>query len=212
MKIDFHIHTKSSHDSIIRPIDLAAKSRKLGVIPAVTDHDSIGSLSAMRDLGAQFIPGEEVGTDRGDVIGLYISEHIPKKIPFSEALDRIHEQGGITYLPHMFDSTRAGIVPDNEDIPKIDIIETFNARSIMQSYNEKAEAFADKHRKLKAAGSDTHFLSEFGKTYTELPDFDLDNPKQLLRALKKAELVTSKAPIYVKGTTTLLMLGKKLLG
>ncbi len=212
MKIDFHIHTKASHDSIIRPIDLIAETRKLGIIPAVTDHNSIGSFQAMKNLGAQFIPGEEVGTDRGDVIGLYISDCIPKRTPFSEALDRIHEQGGITYLPHMFDSTRAGIVPDKENIPKIDVIETFNARCFSQRYNDKAEAFADKHNKLKAAGSDTHFLSEFGKTYTELPDFDLGNPKELLKALKKATLVKKKAPVYVKGTTTLLMLGKKLLG
>jgi len=212
MKIDFHIHTRYSPDSMIKPEDLARKAEKLGIIPSVTDHWSIGCHARMRSLCAEFIPGEEILTDRGDLIGLYVSELIPKGTPFLEALDRIREQGGLAYLPHMYDYGRSGAHAGDEEAAKVDIIEVFNARCLKKEYNEKAKAFAEKHSKLKAAGSDSHFLFEFGSTYTELPDFDIEDPKALLRALRSAKLVTKKAPFFVRGTTTLLMLAKKVSG
>jgi predicted metal-dependent phosphoesterase TrpH len=212
MRIDFHVHTGYSIDSIISPEALAKKSMKLGIIPVIADHDNMRGCEHLRSLGAKFIAGEEIGTDRGDVIGLHLNELIPKRTPFAEALDMIHEQGGLAYLPHMYEGTRSGVMPERDEIPKIDIIEVFNSRAHDQKYNEKAMEFADKHGKLKAAGSDSHFLFEFGSTYTELPEFDLENPKTLLKALEKAVFVTNKAPIFVRGPTMMVGLTKKLLG
>ncbi len=211
MKIDFHIHTVYSYDALIKPKELARKSVDLGVIPAVADHNTITSHKPMRSLGVPFIPAEEVYTGIGELIGLYISEEIPRKTPFLETLDRIHEQGGLAYLPHMYDKGRHGM-SDAELASKADIIEVFNARCLSSELNLKAKKFADSMKKLQAAGSDSHFLFEFGSTYTEVPDFDLENPKELLKVLKKAKHITKKAPIYVRGTTSLVALGKKLLG
>jgi predicted metal-dependent phosphoesterase TrpH len=208
MRIDFHVHTGYSIDSIIRPEDLARKSKKLGIIPTIADHNSMSGCAHMRSLGAGFIPGEEIGTDRGDLIGLYLTGEIPKHTPFAEALDKIHEQGGLAYLPHMYESSRSGVLPTAEETKKIDIIEVFNARCLSNRYNEEAESFAEKHGKLKAAGSDSHFLFEFGSTYTEVPDFDINNPKELLKALEGASFVKRKAPIFVRGPTELLGIGK----
>jgi len=211
MKIDFHVHTKYSYDSIIHPKHLARKSRELGIIPAVTDHDTMEGSNQMRSLGAECIPGIEIRTERGDLTGLYLNEPIAKGIPVMEALDKIHEQGGISYLPHMYESRRSGLVPEKEEIPKIDIIEVFNARCLDQKLNDRAKAFAEKHGILQAAGTDAHFIIEFGSTYTELPDFDLENPKELLKALPKAKLVTKQAPFRVRGPTILISWGKRLL-
>jgi len=210
MKIDFHVHTKYSPDSIIKPEDLAQKSKKLKIIPAITDHNSTCAIGKLRKLKISFIPGQEVRTDRGDLIGLYTNETIPKGTPFAETADKIHEQGGLVYLPHMYDVTRAGAVPKKGEESKIDIVEIFNARCMSDMFNLRARLFAKKHKKLMAAGSDTHFLWEFGTTYTELPDFDLDNPKALLKALEKPEIVGKKAPFYVRGTTSMLKAGRKL--
>ena len=41
---------------------------------------------------------------------------------FLLALDMIKEQGGISYLPHMYDKTRAGAIPKDDEISKIDIV------------------------------------------------------------------------------------------
>jgi len=211
IRIDFHVHTRYSPDSLIEPRRLAEKSRRLGIIPAITDHYSIEAHAPVRRTGMRFIPGEEILTDRGDLIGLFVNELIPKKIQFAEAIDRVHGQGGITYLPHMYDYGRAGKHASDDDAEKADIIEVFNARCMNSDFNARAEAFAKRHKKPAAAGSDSHLLFEFGKTYTQLPEFDLDSPKALMRALAKAELVKQKAPVYVRGITRVLSVGKKAL-
>ncbi len=210
MRIDFHVHTRHSPDSLTRVGDLMKKSAALGIIPVIADHYSIGAHAEARKLGMRFIPGEEILTDRGDLIGLYLSECIPKGIRFAEALDRIHEQGGLAYLPHMFDYGRSGSHASEEEAAKADIIEVFNARCLSSSANARAAAFAAKHGKPGAAGSDSHFLFEFGTTYAELPDFDVENPWLLLRSLPQAKLVKKSAPFYVRGTTKLLYLWKTL--
>lgn len=210
IRLDLHTHTKYSRDSRTEPKDLAKKAKELNLMFAVTDHNTL-STDRFRSAvpGFQFIPGEEIGTDKGDLIGLYLTEEIPRKTEYHETLDRIHEQGGLAYLPHMFDLTRKG-VGNSELAKKVDIIEIFNARSVMQDFNKKADEFAKRNNMLGAAGSDCHFLFEFGSTYTELPDFDLDNPKELLTALKSAKIIGKPAPIYVKGTTSIVKIWKKI--
>ncbi|MBN1169508.1 PHP domain-containing protein [Candidatus Micrarchaeota archaeon] len=204
MKIDLHVHTSNSIDSLIRPEDLAAKSEKLGIIPAITDHNSIASNNLFPS-----IAGEEIKTDRGDLIALFVTDLIPKDTLFEDALDIIREQGAISYLPHMYDSTRHGTVPKENEIAKIDVIEIFNSRTLLDRYNQAALEFAEKHGKPGAVGSDSHFLLEFGSTYNEVPDFDLDDPKQFLKSLKKAKFVKKKAPFYVRGTTTVVKFLKR---
>jgi len=201
---------------MIEPRHLASMSERLKIIPAICDHNTTAAHAKMRSLGAPFIPAEEILTERGDLIGLYLSEAIKKKTPFSEALDLIHSQSGLSYLPHMFDITRKGAgEPPKALWKKIDIVEAFNARCVLQSYNQKAEAFAEKSRVPVAAGSDSHFLFEFGKTYAEIPSLEasgLDDPKALLRALKSrtTRLVRHPAPFYVRGTTKAISIVRKI--
>jgi predicted metal-dependent phosphoesterase TrpH len=217
LKIDFHTHTNHSSDSVIRSRDLAAKSVKLGIIPAITDHNTIDGHEDFRALRALFIPGEEILTERGDLIGLYMNDEIKKRTAFLETIDMIHSQGGLVYLPHMFDVSRKGMgAPPKEAIKKIDIVEVFNARCLSPSYNEKAEEFASKNKIPGAAGSDSHFLFEFGFTYVELPDLsesDLDDPKALLSALKSKDrrLVKRSAPFFVRGTTKAISIARKII-
>jgi predicted metal-dependent phosphoesterase TrpH len=209
MKVDFHVHSKYSIDTLTEPRLIAEKAAKLGMVFACTDHNAIGGHAEYRKIGARFIPGEEVSTDAGDVIGLYLNELIPKKTPFPETIDRIHGQGGLVYLPHMFDISRDG-VGNHPDAKRADIIEAFNARCLVAGFNEKALAFAEKNKKPAAAGSDSHTLWEFGRTYTELPDFDIESPKALLRALAKARMVGVRAPFYARGLGKMTMFWKKL--
>jgi predicted metal-dependent phosphoesterase TrpH len=210
MKIDFHVHTKYSIDSLSEPRDIANLCKKAGVVPAITDHNSMRAHADFRALGIPFIPAEEISTDRGDLIGLFISEPIAKRTPFMEALDAIKSQGGLSYLPHMYDVSRNGVGEENL-AAMADIIETFNARCVMPGANKKAGEFAEKHGKLKAAGSDAHFLVEVGKTYAEMPDCELE-PKTLLKAIKKAKLICHPAPVYLKGLTYAAIAYKKIFG
>ncbi len=213
MRIDFHVHSKYSIDTMTEPKLIVEKARGLGLCFACTDHNSTRGHAEFRRLGARFIPGEEISTDAGDLIGLYLNEAIPKRTPLGEAMDRIRAQGGLAYLPHMFDLTRKG-VGEREEARRADIVEVFNPRCIVKGFNAKAREFAEKNKKLMAAGSDSHTIWEFGKTYTEMADFDIENegPKELLRALKSAKIVGVPAPLYVRGMADVTKVWKRLTG
>jgi predicted metal-dependent phosphoesterase TrpH len=211
MKIDFHVHTNASIDTLTRPEDIAKKSISLGVIPAITDHNSISSNARMRALGAAFIPGEEIFTSKGDLIGLYLNEAIKKNTQFLEAIDLIHSQGGIAYLPHMYDRARSGRHASEEEAAQVDVIEVFNARCMDQRFNEKALGFALKHGMLQGAGSDCHHLFEFGSSYVELPDFDIENPKALLKSLKKGRITGRPTTIFARGATTAIATARRVM-
>ena len=212
MRIDFHVHTRHSMDSLIRPTDLAKKSARLGIIPALADHNSIKSHADMHVLGAPCINGEEIFTDKGDLVGLFMNELIPKGTPFLEAIDRIHEQGGLAYLPHMFDHGRSGKHVSEKEAPKADIIEVFNARCLNRGFNGKAADFATQHSLQKGVGTDSHFLFEFGTTYAELPDFDIDSPSAMLKSLKSKNVrfTTKQTRLYARGTTTVISAARRL--
>ncbi len=188
MRIDFHVHTCHSSDAHTKLEELASLTKKFGIIPALTDHNNMDSHPHFRKFNLPFIPGEEVETDRGDFIGLFMTGPIPKGTDFHETVDLIRSQGAIPYAPHMFDALRPGIAKE-EYGRKADVIEVFNARSL-ERFDKKAEEFAKKEGKLMAAGSDSHYPFEFGHTYTEL-DLSPDElqPKPLLRALKNAKIV-----------------------
>lgn len=188
MKIDFHVHTLFSSDGRIQLEELASLSKKTGVIPAITDHNNMDACSPFRKFKIPFIPGEEIRVAQGDFIGLFLTEPIPGGVDFYEALDSMHSQGAIAYVPHMFDALRPGVVKE-EYGKAADVIEVFNARSFAR-FDKQAEEFAKREGKLMAAGSDSHFPFEFGHTYTEVRLFEEElEPKSLLRALKNAKIV-----------------------
>ncbi len=203
MKVDFHVHTNFSFDSTIKVQELMLKAEKLGIIPVISDHNTTAACN-------EAIPAEEIRTLSGDLIGLYLTEEISPKLSFEETIDRIKEQGGLAYLPHMYDMGRHGC--GDEYAGLVDIIEIFNARCLDNKLNEMAAETARELNKAGAAGSDSHFLFEFGRTYTELPEFDIENPNELLKALTsgKSRIICRKAPFYVRGPTTVVKFGRRL--
>ena len=105
MDADLHIHTKYSFDSLLEPktiIKLALK-RGLSAI-AITDHNTVrGSIvtrrkaSSINDL--MIIPGIEVKTNMGEIVGLFVQNEI-KTRNFDEVIEDIHSQDGLVVLPH----------------------------------------------------------------------------------------------------------------
>ena len=106
-KADLHMHsTYSDGSGTIRQIlEHVQKNTDLDVI-ALTDHDVIdGSLRA-RDLWEagsyrfDFVVGEEVSTNEGHLLGLYIEKKIPSGLSMERSIDLIHEQGGLAIVAH----------------------------------------------------------------------------------------------------------------
>jgi predicted metal-dependent phosphoesterase TrpH len=106
-KADLHMHSTwsdgtASIEAILKHVE---HNTDLDVI-AITDHDVIeGSLRA-RDLWQKgnyrfdFVVGEEVSTQDGHLLGLYIEKPIPSGLSLERSIDLIHEQGGLAVIAH----------------------------------------------------------------------------------------------------------------
>jgi hypothetical protein len=171
-----------------------ARDQGIGAI-AVTDHNEVsGALEAAEmaeAFGVKVIVGEEVKTaTQGEVIGLFLQERIPRGLTLRETVEAIKAQGGLVYVPHPFDRMHA--VPDYEHLQTIledvDLIEVYNPRVAIGSFNEEAERFAAKYRIVRGAGSDSHVAAGLGTVRVRMRDFD--GPQEFLESLRHAEIVT----------------------
>jgi predicted metal-dependent phosphoesterase TrpH len=206
IEVDLHMHTDHSGDCAT-PVDVliqTARDRGLGAI-AITDHNEVsGALEARKlaeELGdIKVIVAEEVKTaEQGEVIGLFLEEKIPKGLTMAETIAEIRRQGGLVYVPHPFD--RFHSVPDYEHlldiVEEIDLLEVFNPRVALTSFNEEAVRFATKYRIVPAAGSDSHVAQGLGSVRQRIHDFD--GPAEFLEAMRDADITRKhKNLVYVQ--------------
>ena len=178
---------------------------------AVTDHNSIaGALELRRMAPFPVIVGEEVRTTYGEVMGLFLTEGIPRLLTPLETVDRIKAQGGLVCIPHPFDRLRRSLLRRSaleSILPLVDIIEVFNSRTVLGGYLTRALAFAEKHGLLASAGSDAHSPGEVGGAYVVMPEFD--GPQSFLRALAQGEIVGRRARPWTRITGSMVALGNR---
>jgi predicted metal-dependent phosphoesterase TrpH/glycosyltransferase involved in cell wall biosynthesis len=203
--VDLHMHTDHSPDCATPVETLLATARDAGLgAIAITDHNEVSGALAAREIAADFgvkvIVAEEVKTaEQGEVIGLFLSELIPRGMTMVETIAEIRRQGGLVYVPHPFD--RLHSVPDYEHllaiVEEIDILEVFNPRVALTSFNEEAERFAAKYRIVPGAGSDSHVAQGLGSVMTRVHDFE--GPEEFLEAMRSADIVRKqKNLVYVQ--------------
>jgi glycosyltransferase involved in cell wall biosynthesis len=203
--VDLHMHTDHSHDCAT-PVEVllaTARDQGLGAI-AVTDHNVVTgaheAAAKAKEFGVKVIVAEEVKTaHQGEVIGLFIDEQIPRGMTLAETVAEIKRQGGLVYVPHPFDRMHA--VPDYEHlltiIEDIDLIEVYNPRVAIGTFNEEAARFSAKYRILAAAGSDSHVAQGLGSVRVRMRDFD--GPQEFLESLRTAEILTKPSSLlYVQ--------------
>lgn len=201
LRMDMHLHTYRSFDSLNRPADLLEAAKRLGLDRLiVTDHNEISGALELRSMDPErIIVGEEVKTREGvDVIGIFVRELIPKGTPARETAERIREQGGVVYIPHPFDSSRVRTTDVLESIGDlIDVVEVHNARCFPRTLNDRAHAWATEKGKLMGCGSDAHTIRELGRGFVEVPAFE-PNRDSLLNALSRGRLTgtVSSSPAY----------------
>ena len=176
MKYDMHIHSKYSSDGILDVKEIVKMAIKRGLNGiAITDHNTIkGGLEAIKyeTDNLKVIIGSEIMTEKGEIIGLFLSKEI-KPGNIYDVINNIRDQNGIVILPHPFDEMRhSSFQPEDEDIKFIDSIEVFNSRCLFQKYNKRAKEYAVKHDLGVTAGSDAHFSNEIGNAgiITEIED------------------------------------------
>ena len=195
MRVDLHLHSRYSHDGQSSLEDLVERCAKVGLDRiALTDHNTVeGALLLATMAPTLAIVGEEAKTREGEVIGLFITGRVPPYLAAEDAMDMIHDMGGITYMPHPLDRYRAHFTPERlvELADRIDIVETYNAWCDAAA-NEAAARLADDLGKVSATGSDSHAAYELGRSWMEIEDYT--TPLDFLEKLRHARhVVTDKS-------------------
>ena len=188
--------------------DIITRCQEMGIsCIAITDHGTFeGALKMQKIAPFTVIPGEEMLTPNGEVIGYFLKELVPTRQPTIEkAIEAIKAQGGLVGLPHPFDTFRGLKNLDNhrleELVSQIDVVEVFNARSLLPGDSDKACQFAEKHGLPAVAGSDAHSPREIGKTYVEMPPFaDKDS---FLTSLRAGRIQRRRSSPFVHAYTVL---------
>jgi predicted metal-dependent phosphoesterase TrpH len=167
VKADLHVHTTYSSDSVITPKELVFYAKKRGLTAvAVTDHNKIeGALKIAKETDYLIIPGTEVSSLHGHIVGLNVSERIQRGLSADETVNRIHEAGGIAIACHPFAMLKGSI---GEHISsKFDAVETINASALPFSHaTRKANQAAELLKLPKVGGTDAHYGPVIGQAYT----------------------------------------------
>jgi predicted metal-dependent phosphoesterase TrpH len=164
LKIDMHVHTVGSPDAHTKTEDLPTIIRSKGLDGvAVTEHNNLNLLKFPDVL---IIPGIEVSSRDGHVVGLGVAEKIPSRLPADETIQRIHEQGGIAIIPHPYDPV-CECVKIGQLTVRPDAVETVNADALsFHVSNWLARRDAVKFKLPQVGGSDSHIPQTIGDAYT----------------------------------------------
>lgn len=187
---DLHMHTTGSLDVVRKANGLAPHEAVLSAelaglsALAITDHDNLDSAYqgyefAMKEgLEVMLIPGMEITTRDGHLVGLYLTSPVEKGLPMTVSIRRIHEQKGIAIAPHPFfrilNSPKRRAISDvirsNDPDVYFDGFETHNTgvedvagrRKITTNSNPFAQRFYNNHPKDLGApigSSDGHRMT-----------------------------------------------------
>ena len=197
MKADLHIHTFYSYDSLSSPKEVVNTALKRHIdCLCITDHGKIkGAIEVLRiafDKNILIIPGIEIKSNNGDILGIGIKKIIPNKLSPEETIKKIHQAGGIASVAHPFGF--ACSFSDDISKYKFDAIEIFNA-SVFDFNNAKAEKISKKLSLPGTAGSDSHDARSIGMAYVKIEGDNLSEKEVIQKILNK------KTSFYCKKTT-----------
>lgn len=174
-KYDLHIHSHYSPCSIISPKTILKRAKKAGLNGiAITDHHTMKAYPILKKLNSdknfEIIPGEEITTQYGDVLALYIKEEIHTR-DFFELIKEVKRQKGIIIIPHPITisnkySFRYSLNNLRKKLNGIDFgFEIFNSRNFV-SLNNKSKLLSEKHDFSQTGSSDAHLPIDIGNGYT----------------------------------------------
>lgn len=197
---DLHMHTIHSKDGLQNPYSLFKTMKKKGLRGvAPTEHWRASTLKVIERDGLFIIPACEYKTkDYGEVIGLFISEHIENRT-FAETAEDVHDNNGLVVLPHPRDPLRKHTairkgLPDELITKHVDLIEGINSRCIIDYFNKRAQKLAKRLNKPMTAGSDGHSSWEMGHAKTWLQD--IETADDIYNELKKGRTQITGWPSF----------------
>ena len=185
VKLDLHIHSEHSPDGRMALDEIVACARARGLQGvAVCDHDrALTETCNAPDF--LLIPGIELSTDRGHLLGLFVTEQIEAR-ELDAAIDAVHACGGLAVMAHPFERS--------SDAQRLDGIEVWNGRADRKNpqANAMACALAQRAAKPVTAGSDAHLPEEIGNGVVTLEADALTLPAVRAALLRGATAVDGR--------------------
>ncbi len=215
LKADLHIHTRYSMDcsTTLEQVINECQKKDINCV-AIADHGAIDGALRMKEVAPfPVIVAEEILTTRGEIMGMFLEELVPSGLSMEESITRIKAQGGLLCIPHPFDMVRQSAL--NSDtiekiVEQIDVLEVFNARSLLLSSSNKSRTFAKKYGIPGSAGSDAHNAAEIGNVYVEMREFD--GKADFLKALSDGKVCGRKTSLFAHFNSTLERIKHNLAG
>ena len=168
MLLDLHNHTRYSPDSRVAPAELVAAARRIGLQGlAITDHNAVAGIAeAEAAAGKDFVilPGIEVSSASGHILGYGVREVVPRDLGVAETVERITALGGVAVAAHPF-RFWSGLGEDALGQARFPAYETSNARTL-RGGNARARERAKSSQVGETGGSDSHFLDEVARAVT----------------------------------------------
>ncbi len=173
VRMDPHVHSAASYDGRDPPELLLEQAAAVGLDAVVlTDHDRIEASLRAAELAPAYglvgIPGTEISTAHGHLLGIGIEELPDPGRPMAETVETVRDLGGVAVVPHPFQRTRHGARRRVLDAIDVDGIETYNAWLFTGYRNLRARAFAHRRELTSLAGSDAHSVTTVGRAFTEM--------------------------------------------
>jgi predicted metal-dependent phosphoesterase TrpH len=205
-RADLHIHTTYSDGmGTVTAMLEAARRADLDVV-AITDHNSTAGVSEALDRGPDYglevVPGCEITTNRGHLLGLFIDRPVPAGRSLRETVLRIADLGGLAVAAHPMASWlcsfRLRDLQEAIDDPLLRRtfvgLEVFNAGLPYMRNNVRAQAFANTTQLAQLGGSDSHLLWTVGMGATQ---FAGTTAEHLRRALESGctAAIASERPL-----------------
>ena len=185
LRFDMHVHTTASPDAHTRREDLPRiiKNRNLDGV-AITEHDRFVPVNLP---DALILPGVEISSLQGHVIGLGIEEAVEPRLTGDETIRRIHDLGGLAIVPHPYDPVCECIkIAKLSERP--DAVETVNADALsFHISNWLARKDAREFKLPEVGGSDSHIPQTIGDAYTVI-DSPSTNLKDVLDAIRAGKV------------------------
>lgn len=171
LKVDTHIHTIFSGDSLITVEDAVRLSKIKGLdCICITDHDTVKAVEKLNRESLRndviIIPGIEVTTREGHLVGLGITQPIKPKLSAAETAEKIRELGGLVVIPHPGHPFKHSLKLNKDILSEVkpDAVE---ALTIMQSLiKPNFNKLIKKFNVPLIAGSDSHIPQTLGSTYS----------------------------------------------
>ena len=186
LRIDLHVHTRYSRDSVNGFDDINGHCRDLKLDGyAVCDHDSIEGLGRVESSGLVVIPGLEVSAKGAHILCLDPVEVVPSGLSLVETVERVHVQGAIAVLAHPYAIPRSFVSFREVERSKFDAIEVANSAQLPFGFvTARNRGLAEKLGLPQTGGSDSHIPETFGRSYTVV-EADSREPDDVIEAIKK---------------------------